>query len=104
MPDREQMRHVAVGEAQVGDRIAEAIYNENGRVLLPVGARLSEAVLSRLNGWGVDRVAVQDDENPSDEGTNCLLNELEHRFAGYEEDSLMMRIKVAARSHLSLYR
>ena len=50
MLDREQMRHIPVGEAQVGDSIAEAIYNENGRVLLPVGARLSEAVLSRLNG------------------------------------------------------
>ncbi len=50
MLDREQMRHIPVGEAQVGDRIAEAIYNENGRVLLPVGARLSEAVLPRLNG------------------------------------------------------
>ena len=36
------MRHIPVGEAQVGDRIAEAIYSENGRVLLPVGARLSE--------------------------------------------------------------
>lgn len=101
MPDREQMRHVAVGEAQVGDRIAEAIYNENGRVLLPVGARLSEAVLSRLNGWGVDRVAVQREEDPADEGTNSLLDALEHRFAGHEEDPLMMRIKGAARRHLS---
>lgn len=101
MPDREQMRHVAVGEAQVGDRIAEAIYNENGRVLLPVGARLSEAVLSRLNGWGVDRVAVQSEEDPADEGTNSLLDALEHRFAGHEEDPLMMRIKGAARRHLS---
>ncbi len=104
MLDREQMRHIPVGEAQVGDRIAEAIYNENGRVLLPVGARLSEAVLSRLNGWGVDRVAVQSEEDPADEGTNSLLDALEHRFAGHEEDPLMMRIKDAALGHLSRHR
>ena len=98
------MRHVAVGEAQVGDRIAEAIYNENGRVLLPVGARLSEAVLSRLNRWGVDRVAVQGQEDTSDEEMNSLLDALEHRFAGHEEDPLMMRFKDAARSHLCRHR
>ena len=98
------MRHLPVGEAQVGDRISEAIYNENGRVLLPVGARLSEAVLSRLNGWGVDRVTVQGEEDPSGERTNSLLDALEHRFAGHEEDPLMMRIKDAALGHLSRHR
>ena len=98
------MRHIPVGEAQVGDRIAEAIYNENGRVLLPVGTRLSEAVLSRLNGWGVDRVAVQGQEDLSDEETSFLLDVLEHRFAGHEENPLMMRIKDAARGHLSRHR
>lgn len=94
------MRRIPVGEAQVGDRIAEAIYSENGRVLLPVGARLSEAVLSRLSGWGVDRIAVDGEEMPSDERTRILLEALGHRFAGHEEDPLMMRIKDAARSHL----
>ena len=88
----------------MGDRIAQAIYNENGRVLLPVGARLSEAVLSRLNGWGVDRVTVQGEEDPSGESTNSLLDALEHRFAGHEEDPLMMRIKDAALGHLSRHR
>ena len=98
------MRHIPVGEAQVGDRIAEAIYNENGRVLLPVGACLSEAVLSRLNGWGVDRITVQGEEDPSGERTNSMLDALEHRFAGHEEDPLMMRIKDAALGHLSRHR
>ena len=57
-----------------------------------------------LNGWGVDRVAVQGQEDPSDEETSSLLYALEHRFAGHEENPLMMRIKDAARGHLSRHR
>jgi len=47
------MRQISVEEAQVGDIIAEPIEDQNGRVLLPAGAKLSPAVLARLKGWGI---------------------------------------------------
>lgn len=94
------MRNVPVEEAQVGDRVVEAVYNEKGRVLLPVGSRLSQAVLSRLRGWGVDSIAIQREGGSSDEQTRTLIAALDHCFIDHEEDALMMRIKDAARSHL----
>ena len=46
------MREISVGEANVGDVVAEPVANGQGLVLLPSGSKLSAAVLSRLDGWG----------------------------------------------------
>ena len=43
------MREIAVGQAQVGDIVAEPVVNDQGRVLLPKGAKLSPAVWTY---WG----------------------------------------------------
>tara|TARA_Y100000588_G_scaffold340607_1_gene384080 strand:+ start:173 stop:466 length:294 start_codon:yes stop_codon:yes gene_type:complete len=96
------MRQISVDEAQVGDVIAAPVENDQGRVLLPVGAKLSAAVLSRLKGWGVETLAVEGEESAADGGAQggALVEALEHRFAGFEDDSLMMQIKDIARSHL----
>ena len=49
------MRQIPVEEAEVGDIIAEPIQDQSGRVLLPAGAKLSQAVFARLKGWGASR-------------------------------------------------
>ena len=56
------MRQIRVEEAQVGDVIAEPIEDQNGRVLLPAGAKLSQAVLARLEGWGVFALHIEGEE------------------------------------------
>jgi hypothetical protein len=47
------MRSITAAEARAGDIVAAPVVNDQGRTLLPKGARLSAAVLSRLEGWGV---------------------------------------------------
>ena len=98
------MRDIAVGQAQVGDVVAEPVANAQGRVLLPKGARLSPAVLSRLAGWGVSRLQVEglDPEAPEASEESGGADEiLDARFAAWEGDELMMAIKGFARRHLS---
>ncbi len=98
------MRDIAVGEAEVGNVVAEPVVNDQGRVLLPRGARLSAAVLSRLAGWGVSRLHVEgeDPEEPQTGQTaEAVDEELDLRFSGWEDDDLMMAIKDVARQHLS---
>lgn len=94
------MRQISVEEAQAGDIVAEPVQDENGRVLLPVGAKLSPAVLSRLKGWGVVNLSVEGDDGEAGKSAEEFLGELDHRFAGHEGDVLMMRIKEVARQHL----
>jgi len=91
-----------VGQAQVGDIVAEPVVNDEGRVLLPKGAKLSPAVLSRLQGWGVSQLQVEGDEEEGDGADDdALVEALEHRFSDWEEDELMLEIKRVARTHLS---
>ena len=95
------MRQIPVEEAQVGDVVAEPIADQNGRVLLPAGAKLSQAVLTRLKGWGVFTLNVEGDEQEGSKNREELVDELAHRFAGFEDDAVMMQIKEIARRHLS---
>jgi hypothetical protein len=103
------MRKIAAGEAQVGDIIATPIMNEQGRTLLPKGARLSSAVLTRLAGWGVHELCIEGEQETAGvaedqvdpEADADLLAALDDRFAAWEEDPTMMHIKSVAQRHLS---
>jgi len=98
------MREISVGEAEVGDVVAEPVVNDQGRVLLPKGSRLSAAVLSRLAGWGVARLCVEGEDPEAEappQAPEAMLEELDHRFSEWEGDELMMAVKQVARGHLS---
>ena len=96
------MREISVGEANVGDVVAEPVANAQGRVLLPRGSKLSAAVLSRLGGWGVTHLKIEGEDQPAAQGDEPtdLLTELDHRFSPWGGDELMMAIKDTAARHL----
>lgn len=95
------MRQISVEEAQVGDVLAAPLENAQGRVLLPKGAKLSAAVLSRLTGWGVSGLEVEgeDPDAPAVSDTE-RLEVFERRFADCMDDPLMLQIKEIAHRHL----
>jgi hypothetical protein len=105
------MRTISAAQAQVGDVVAEPVVNDQGRTLLPKGARLSPAVLSRLEGWGVVELCIEaeaeepavSDEVAVEDGAD-LLASLDHRFSAWEEDATMMHIRDIARRHLASLR
>lgn len=88
------MRTISAVQAQVGDVVAEPVVNDHGRTLLPKGARLSPAVLSRLEGWGVAELCIEAD----------LLAALDRVFPGGKRMRTMMHIKDIARRHLASLR
>ena len=94
------MRQIPVEDAKVGDIVAEPIEDEKGRVLLPIGAKLSQPVIDRRKGWGVFALNIKGEEQESGKSREELADELDYRFAGLEEDALMMQIKEIARGHL----
>jgi len=94
------MRQIPVEDAKVGDVVAEPIEDEKGRVLLPTGAKLSQPVIDRLKGWGVFALNIKGEQQESGKSREELADELDYRFAGLEEDALMMQIKEIARGHL----
>ena len=94
------MRWISVENAQVGQVLSEPLEDARGRVLLPRGAKLSAAVISRLRGWGIKGFNIEgDDEDAA--STEQLLEDLQFRFSGFEDDALMMQIKAFAQRHLA---
>ncbi len=95
------MRRIRVQEAKVGDVLAAPVTDKQGRTLLPKGAKLSPAVLSRLQGWGVFELSLEGQGAwTSEKSTAELLADLEHRFADWQDQPLMRRIEEIASSHL----
>jgi len=56
------MRRIALEEARTGDVLAEPVecgWRPTGRTMLPKGAKLSTAVLSRLEDWGIWELVIE---------------------------------------------
>ena len=104
------MRDISAGEAKIGDVVAEPLVNAQGRVLLPKGAKLSAAVLSRLQGWGIHQLKIEGqaevDTAPvtEEDSESALREELEYRFSDWDEDEIMGAIKRIALGHLRTWR
>lgn len=95
------MRRIRVQEAKVGDVLAAPVTDRQGRTLLPKGAKLSPAVLSRLQGWGVFELNLEGQGAWTSEKSGAqLLADLEHRFAEWQDQPLMRHIEQIARRHL----
>ena len=99
------MRTITVDEVQVGDVVVEPVHDAQGRMLLPVGSKISPAVMSRLADWGVTQLCVEGDRVEAPDGApdsagSEELAALEHRFSDVKGDPLMDRIQAVARSHL----
>ena len=96
------MNKVPVDEIRVGDVIAEAVFDDDGKRFLPKGIKLNSALITRLRERGVTTVAVEitDLEKPV-KNADELLRELDHRFEVWEKSGRMMRLKAIASGHLS---
>jgi len=97
---KELMRTISVDEAQVGDVLAEALDDGQGKMLLPKGSKLSPAAISLLKRREIRELNVEG-EDPDAVDAAKVLEDLDFRFSDLEEDALMMEIKKIARGHLA---
>jgi len=96
------MRQIFLEDAQSGDEVAEPVKNERGMVILNTGTKLSASTIDKLRRMGVKEVVVEgDDPNaPPPKTLDELLEEMDERFEGLENNRMMMAIKNIAREHL----
>lgn len=50
---------LAIGDLQPGMRVAVAVADEAGRILLPAGAEITEATIASLRRRGIEQVGVE---------------------------------------------
>ena len=96
------MRQIFLDEAKPGDEVAQPVRNERGMVILPKGAKLSAPMIAKMRRMGVGELVVEgDDPNaPPPKTLEELLDDLDVRFEGLDNNRLMMTIKKIARDHL----
>jgi len=70
------MRLVATAYAEEGALLGKAIYNDQGQVLLNVGARLEKRILDRLVDFGIDYIYIIDKETEDIKLMNPISDEL----------------------------
>ena len=96
------MRAILLDEAKPGDEVAEQVQNDRGMTILSKGSKLTLSLIDRLRRMGVKEVSVEgnDPNAPPPKTKDELLDDLEARFEGLEENRLMMDIKQIAKQHL----
>jgi len=57
-------RHLPLAEARPGMVLSDELLDKQGQVLLPAGAVLTETMLERMPGHGIESLAVLDDRTP----------------------------------------
>jgi hypothetical protein len=89
------MPKIPLSKVQPGQRIARAVVNANGVVMVQPGTELTSSMIERLRSVGVDAVVVASGDEPTvpTRPVHERLGELDARFAGHENDPVMMQIK-----------
>jgi hypothetical protein len=94
------MKRVALSEAKPGDVVARPVMTASGVVLVQPGTTLTPELLVRLDTLHVDALCLQGasaDAAPLDK----QLEALDRRFAGHEQDPVMMELKAVVANRLS---
>jgi hypothetical protein len=86
------MKRVPITEVEAGHVVARPVATSSGMIMVQPGAALTPEIISRLVDLGIDAIWVEGvsaDAKPMD----AVLAELDQRFAGHANDSLMMELK-----------
>ncbi len=94
------MKRLSILEAKAGNVVARPVVAGSGVVLVRPGTPLTGELLGRLQSLGIDTLCVEGaspDAKPLDE----ILQALEQRFAGHEQNALMMELKAVVAARLT---
>jgi hypothetical protein len=95
------MKRVALEELIPGMILAKPVTNNAGLVVLPLGAELDEATLSRLQRLGLTSVYVEGESGDASGKTLAELEaELDYRFRRVVNDAIQCQIREAIRLQL----
>lgn len=95
------MRRVVIEELTPGMILAKPVTNAAGLVVLPAGAELDEATLSRLQRLELVSVFIEGEACEAGGKTLAELEaELDHRFRLVRHDPIQQQLLEAIRLHL----
>lgn len=96
------MSVIPISEAEAGMVLAADVVDRRGRVLIPLGAELSERTVQALGNWGIETIHVEGEEiEIDDEAMNAAMAAVGWRFAKNDVSHPFMAALVAeaAKAH-----
>jgi hypothetical protein len=86
------MKKLSITEVEATQVVARPVATSGGVVMVQPGAELTAEIIGRLADLGVETVWVEGTAENS-KPLDVLIAELDRRFSGHEQDSLMMALK-----------
>jgi len=97
------MKSLPIDQVTANATLASHLKNSTGAIILRRGAKLSEGMLNRLRRMGVEILDIDSvDSSELLEERKTLLEALEVRFSGTEENPLLQELKRIATGHITL--
>jgi hypothetical protein len=94
------MRKIPISQARAGQIVRRPVHGASGALLCQPGTQLSDILIERLQNFGVE-VLVVDAGGDAVVPFSATAAGLDERFAGHEQDELMMALKRVVASQLA---
>jgi len=87
------MQKIPLTLAQAGMKLAKPITKANGMPIIAAGVELTDALISRLDGMGIDKLFVVGDAVSASQNPSERVARLDHLFRRLKDDEWMGKVK-----------
>jgi hypothetical protein len=96
------MQKIPLSLAKPGMKLAKPITKANGMPIIAAGVELSESLIDRLDGMGIDKVFVVGDAVAASQNPSERVTRLDHLFRRLEDQPFQMQIKRYLREYFTI--
>jgi len=96
------MQKIPLSLAKAGMKLAKPITKANGMPIIASGVELTDSLISKLDGMGIDKVFVVGDAVAASQNPSERVLRLDHLFRRMEDDPFMAQVKRHLRSYFTI--
>lgn len=96
------MQKIPLTLAKAGMKLAKPITKANGMPIIAAGVELTEALIARLDGMGIDKVHVVGDAVACSQSPSERVARLDHLFRRMEDDEWMRSVKSFLKEYFTI--
>ncbi|MHC1751488.1 hypothetical protein [Humidesulfovibrio sp.] len=96
------MQKIPLTLAKAGMKLAKPITKANGMPIIAAGVELSDSLIARLDGMGIDKVLVVGDAVAASQNPSERVTRLDHLFRRLEADPFQNKVKRYLREYFTI--
>lgn len=96
------MQKIPLSLAKPGMKLAKPITKSNGMPIIASGVELSESLIARLDGMGIDKIHVVGDAVAASQSPSERVTRLDHLFRRLEAEPYQMQVKRYLREYFTI--